>query len=81
METFGSNLGYCDQVECDDVAINQENYRLVTHSASDNKLEVYKLDNSLLRAIHVFDPFGVCLAQSGAIFIAEWGANKVLKYC
>ena len=26
-------------------------------------------------------PLGVCLDQSGAIFVAEWSENKVVKYC
>ena len=38
MEIFDSKLGYCGQAQCDDVAVNQENYRFVTHSASDNEL-------------------------------------------
>ena len=29
-EIFDSKLGYCDQAECGDVAINHENYRFVT---------------------------------------------------
>ena len=82
MEIFDRKLGYCDQAECGDVAINQENYRFVTHHSSDGKLEVRKPDNSLLHTICGLRlPLGVCLDQSGAIFIADWGTNNVFKYC
>ena len=64
------------------LSLIKKNYRFVTHYSSDGKLEVRKPDNSLLRAICGFrSPFGVCLDQSGAIFVAEWDAKKVLKYC
>ena len=77
-----SKLSYCDQARCGDVAINQENYRFVTHHSSNGKLEVRKPDNSLLHTIcGLNSPLGVCLDQSGAVFVAECDAKKVLKYC
>ena len=82
MEISGSKLGYCDQAECGDVAISQENYRFVTHHSYVGKLEVRKPDNSLLHTIvGLLQPLGVCLDQSGAIYVAEFGSKKVLKYC
>ena len=82
METFDSKLGYCDEVDCGDVSINQENYRFVTQVSSRGNLEVRKPDNSLLHTIcGLCYPLGVCLDQSGAIFVANRGPNKVLKYC
>ena len=81
MEIFDSKLGYCDQAYCGDVAINEENYRFVVYHTSNGKLEVRKPDNTLLHSISGLYPLGVCLDQSGAIFVAEWGASKVLKYC
>ena len=81
MEIFDSKLGYCDQEECGDVAINQENYRFVTHHSSNGKLEVRKPDNSLLHTICGLDcPLGVSLDQNGAVFVVDRGPNKVLKY-
>ena len=82
MEIFESKLGYCGQAFCSDVAINQENYRFVTHYSSNGKLEVRKPDNSLLHTIDgLSHPCAVCLDQSGAIFVVERGSSKVLKYC
>ena len=82
VEISDSKLGYCDKADCSDVAINGENYRFVTYFSSDSKLEVRKPDNSLLHTIcGLCDPLGVCLDQSGAIFVADRGPNKVLKYC
>ena len=82
MEIFDSKLGYCDQALCGDVAINQENYRFVTHHSSNGKLEIRKPDNSLLHTMHgLCWPLGVYLDQSGAIFVTQWDAKKVLKYC
>ena len=77
-----SELGYWNQVQCGDVAINQQNYRFVTYHSSDGTLEVRKPDNSLLHTIcGLRVPFGVCLDQSGAIFVGEQRSSKVLKYC
>ena len=81
VEILDSKLGYCDQAECGDVSINQENYRFVTRHSSDGKLEICKPDNSLLHTIcGLREPLGVCLDQSGAIFVANRGSKKVLKY-
>ena len=84
VQIFDSKEGYCDRANCGDVAINQQNYKFVTNFSYNGKLEVRKPDNSLLNTIRgLRHPFGVCLDQSGAIFIAEWSiANpQVLKYC
>ena len=82
VEIFDSKLGYCDNTPCGDVAINQENYRFVTRYSSNGRLEVCKPDNSLLHTICGLSyPLGVCLDQSGAVFIADWSTSKVLKYC
>ena len=81
METFDSRVEYNDGAQCGHVANNEENYRFVTHSVSNGKLEVHKPDNSLLHSIHgLHCPYGVYLDQSGAFFIAEWDTKKALKY-
>ena len=59
-------------------AVIQENYSFVTHNG---KLEIHKPDNSLLHSIcRLEHRLGVCLDQSGAIYIAGWNASKVWKY-
>ena len=82
VEIFDSRSGYCHQARCSDVAIDQENYRFVTHYSPHGKLDVFKPDNSLLHTLcGLCWPLGVCLDQSGAIYIAESDTSKVLKYC
>ena len=82
MEIFNSKSGYCEQVNCGDVAINQENHRFVVDYSPDSGVEVYKQDSSFLHRIcELHYPRGVCFDQSGAIFVAEQGPKKVLKYC
>ena len=82
IQIFDSKFGYCNQAVCGDVFISEENYRFVTYYSPDGKVEVRKPDNSLLHTIcGLCYPLGVCLDQSGAIFVADRGINKVLKYC
>ena len=80
MEIFGSELKYGNG-HYGDAAISPEGYRFVTCHSTNGGLEIRKPDNSLLGTVSgLRRPFGVCLGQSGYIFIAEWDANKVHKY-
>ena len=63
-----------------DVAVSQEGYRFVTFVV-DGRLEKCKPDESLLGTIDgLRSPLGVFLDQSGYVYVAENGANRVCKY-
>ena len=67
-------------MSCGDVVIDQGSYKFVS-CRNDDRLEIYKADNSLLGTIHGPRlPLGVCLDQSGYIYVAAFEGNEVYKY-
>ena len=81
MEVFDSKVEYGKRSCCGDVAISPEDYRFVSYFDNTGSLEVRKPDNTLLQCIDGLRyPLGLCLDQSGSIFVVERGANEVCKY-
>ena len=81
LETSGTKLEDSDGVCCDDVAVNQESYHFVSHHCNNGKLKMHKPESSFHHSIGgLGHPLEVGLDQSGAVFIADRDANRVLKY-
>ena len=77
---FPSKIRYGSHVSCADVAIGPGNCKFVT-CRHDVRLEIYNADNTLLRTIHgLLYAFGVCLDQSGYIYVAEYNRKEIHKF-
>ena len=83
VKVFNSELNYSNGKSCGDTVISSDDYRFVSCIYSGCSLEILKPDNSLLTTIQglcYISSQGLCLYQSGYIFVAEYEANKVHKY-
>ena len=81
VKVLNTELNYSNGRSCGDIVISPDDYRFVSCIYSGCSLEILKPDNSLLATIQGLRyPLGLCLNQSGYIFVAEYEANKVHKY-
>ena len=77
---FPSKISYGNGVIYEDVVIGHGNYKFVS-CRNDACLEIYKADNNLLGTIHgLRRPLGVCLDQSGYIYVADYTGDEVYKF-
>ena len=64
------------------IAIDDEGYSLVSEY-SGNCLSIYDTEGNKIHTVgNLKNPYGTALdPRDGSVFIANWGANTVLKYC
>eukprot|EP00731_Ephydatia_muelleri_P033402 Em0029g8a len=64
------------------IAIDDEGYSLVSEY-SGNCLSIYDPEGNKIHTVgNLKNPYGTALdPRDGSVFIANWGANTVLKYC
>ena len=81
VKVLDSELEYSNGRSCGDIAISPDDYRFVSCIYSGCSLQIYKPDGNLVTTFQGLRyPLGLCLDQSGYIFVAEYEANKVHKY-
>ena len=77
---FPRKIRYGSRVKCDDIVIGLGNCKFVScrHDAS---LEIYKADSTLVGTIRGLQlALGVCLDQSGYVYLADYYGNEVYKF-